>query len=200
MHIKYFLLQAGAEKSVSFETGADGSIAEDFWFSVRAYNQGYSFNFIEGEVWEKSPFTVKDYIHQRMRWFQGSFLLAFTKSLPLRQKVGIIYSFSLALSAPLLFLNGILIPMYPVQCPRSMELIFASMAALSVYMFIFGAVKSYLLYPYGTLKLLLCIILSPLFGICSGLMFNVAVIVGLFSKKHSFHVVDKLIKPQTSLV
>ena len=39
-------------------------------------DQGYTFDFIEGEMWEKSPFTFDDFIKQRKRWMQGIFLVA----------------------------------------------------------------------------------------------------------------------------
>ena len=38
-------------------------------FALVAWSRGYKFNFVEGEMWEKSPFTLGDYIKQRKRWF-----------------------------------------------------------------------------------------------------------------------------------
>ncbi|KAK2706994.1 hypothetical protein QYM36_014874 [Artemia franciscana] len=66
----YVVSQVGAEKLVSFNHGPDGSIAEDCFFSIVAASKGYSFDFIEGEMWEQSPFTVKDFLEQRKRWLQ----------------------------------------------------------------------------------------------------------------------------------
>jgi egghead protein (zeste-white 4 protein) len=63
-------MQAGAERKISFDNGPDGSVAEDCFFGMKAYAQGYSFNFIEGEMWEKSPFTMWDFLQQRKRWMQ----------------------------------------------------------------------------------------------------------------------------------
>ncbi|KAJ2950601.1 hypothetical protein O0L34_g8853 [Tuta absoluta] len=66
----YVVTQVGAEKKVSFDNGLDGSVAEDCYFAMKAYRDGYTFNFIEGEMWEKSPFSIWDFIQQRKRWIQ----------------------------------------------------------------------------------------------------------------------------------
>jgi len=67
-------MQAGAERKVTFDNGPDGSVAEDCFFGMKAFSQGYSFNFIEGEMWEKSPFTIWDFLQQRKRWMQVKLL------------------------------------------------------------------------------------------------------------------------------
>jgi Glycosyltransferases, probably involved in cell wall biogenesis len=72
------LLQVSAEKQVSFDNGLDGSVAEDCYFAMLAYKQGFSFNFVEGEMWEKSPFSLWDFVQQRKRWLQGEMSLWFS--------------------------------------------------------------------------------------------------------------------------
>ena len=52
----------GAEKTVSFDNGLNGSIAEDAYFAIKAMDMGFTFNFIEGEMREKSPFSFSDFI------------------------------------------------------------------------------------------------------------------------------------------
>lgn len=42
-------VQYGAERTISWDHGPEGSIAEDAYFGVLAMQAGYSFNFIEGE-------------------------------------------------------------------------------------------------------------------------------------------------------
>lgn len=44
-----FSFQVGAERSVSFDHGREGSIAEDCFFSMIAFRDGYTFDFIEGK-------------------------------------------------------------------------------------------------------------------------------------------------------
>ncbi|KAG7203838.1 hypothetical protein KM043_013849, partial [Ampulex compressa] len=66
----YVVTQMGAERQVSFDNGLDGSVAEDCFFAMKAFSQGYTFNFVDGEMWEKSPFTLCDFVQQRKRWLQ----------------------------------------------------------------------------------------------------------------------------------
>ncbi|CAK1545847.1 unnamed protein product [Leptosia nina] len=68
----YMVLKASTEKHVSFDNGLEGSIIEDGYFAIKASSKGYSFDFIEGEMWEMSPFTVLDFMKQRKRWLQGT--------------------------------------------------------------------------------------------------------------------------------
>ncbi len=75
----FVVCQAGIERAVSFDNGAEGSIAEDTYFAMSALTKGYSFDWIEGEMWEKSPFSVKDFLQQRKRWIQGIFLVVHDK-------------------------------------------------------------------------------------------------------------------------
>ena len=78
------MMQAGAEKKVSFDNGPDGSVAEDTYFALLAASQGYSFSFIHGEMWEKSPFNLLDFLQQRKRWLQGLLLVAHSSKIPKR--------------------------------------------------------------------------------------------------------------------
>jgi hypothetical protein len=44
----FVVTQVAAEKKVTFDHGIEGSIAEDCFFSMVAFREGFSFNFIEG--------------------------------------------------------------------------------------------------------------------------------------------------------
>ncbi|CAH4033346.1 unnamed protein product [Pieris brassicae] len=84
----YVVTKVSAEKAVSFDNGLDGSVAEDCFFAIKAYKEGYSFNFVEGEMWEKSPFTLWDFMQQRKRWIQGAvniymYIFGVMKSFPM---------------------------------------------------------------------------------------------------------------------
>ncbi len=62
--------QVGAERAVSFDNGPEGSKAEDCFFGMVAMDAGRTFDFIEGEMQEKSPFSFRDFLKQRKRWMQ----------------------------------------------------------------------------------------------------------------------------------
>lgn len=194
-YICIFFFQVGAEKSVSFDNGLDGSVAEDCYFAMRAYKEGYSFNFVEGEMWEKSPFTLWDFVQQRKRWLQGILLVVHSKSIPLRNKILLAISCYSWVTLPLSTSNVILAALCPIPCPAMIDFICAFIGAVNIYMYVFGVVKSFSLYRFGMLKFALCIC-----GALSTIPFNViienvAVIWGLFGKKHKFYVVNKNVKP-----
>ena len=69
------------ERIVTFDHGIEGSITEDSYFAVKAANQGYTFDWIEGEMQEKSPFSIADFFRQRKRWHQGFYFIATSKNL-----------------------------------------------------------------------------------------------------------------------
>ena len=82
----YVVTKVGAEKTVSFDNGLNGSIAEDAYFAIKAMDMGFTFNFIEGEMREKSPFSFSDFIKQRKRWMQGIYLVAFDSKLSINSR------------------------------------------------------------------------------------------------------------------
>ena len=69
---------------MSFDHGLDSSVAEDAYFGLLAASQGYSFNFIQGEMWEKSPLIIMDFLQQRKRWLQGLLLVANSSEIPFK--------------------------------------------------------------------------------------------------------------------
>ena len=83
---RQIIFQAGAEKKVSFDWGPEGSKAEDCFFGMVALDQGYTFNFIQGEMHEKSPFTFSDFMKQRKRWMQGIYLVCASNHIPVKSK------------------------------------------------------------------------------------------------------------------
>ncbi|XP_012250513.2 beta-1,4-mannosyltransferase egh isoform X2 [Athalia rosae] len=191
----YVVTQVGAERQVSFDNGLDGSVAEDCFFAMKAFTQGYTFNFVEGEMWEKSPFSLWDFVQQRKRWLQGILLVVHSKAIPIKNKILLGVSCYSWVTMPLSTSNVILASLCPITCPLIIDFLCAFIGAVNIYMYIFGVVKSFSLYRFGILRFLLCICgaLSTIpFNI---LIENVAVIWGLFGKKHKFYVVNKEYRP-----
>lgn len=190
----YVVTQVGAERQVSFDNGLDGSVAEDCFFAMKAYKEGYSFNFVEGEMWEKSPFSLGDFVQQRKRWLQGILLVVHSKDIPLRHKLLLAISCYSWVTMPFSTSNVVLAALCPIPCPPLMDFICAFIGAINIYMYVFGVVKSFSLYRFGMLRFLLCIcgaLCTIPFNI---LIENMAVIWGLFGHKHRFYVVNKEIK------
>lgn len=191
----YVLTQVEAERKVSFDNGLDGSVAEDCFFAMRAFKEGYTFNFVEGEMWEKSPFTLSDFVQQRKRWLQGILLVVHSKRIPLKNKILLAISCYAWVTMPLSTSNIILAAICPIPCPAVMDFLCAFNAAVNIYMYVFGVIKSFSLYRFSALRFILCIcgaVCTIPVNVC---IENVAVIWGLFGKKHKFYIVKKDLRP-----
>jgi egghead protein (zeste-white 4 protein) len=198
----YVVSRFKAERDVSYDHGLDGSVAEDCYFSMIAYQKGYTFDFIEGEMWEKSPFTIKDFIQQRKRWLQGIFLVVHSPLIPLQNKVFLAMSLYAWMAIPLSTSNILFAYFCPL--PTNEHTIFnflvAFVGAVNIYMYIFGVLKSFSLIRLGVKKFTLCIIGALLTIPFNIVIENVAVIWGLFGEKHKFYIVEKQITPSAHIV
>lgn len=180
-----------AERDVSFDNGADGSVAEDCFFAMKAFSKGYSFDWIEGEMYEKSPFTLLDFLQQRKRWLQGILLVVHSKIIPFKYKIFLAMSVYSWCTMPLSSSNIIFAMLFPLPCPFIVDLVCAFLGGISVYMYIFGVMKSFSLYRFGFLKSVICIV-GALCTIPFNLLIeNTAVVWGVMTNKHKFYVVQK---------
>lgn len=187
----YVVTQVHAEKEVSFDNGIDGSVAEDCFFAMRAFAKGYSFNFIEGEMYEKSPFTLLDFLQQRKRWLQGILLVVHSHTIPVRNKLLLGISVYSWVTMPLSTSNMIFAGLYPIPCPNVVDFLCAFIAGFNIYMYVFGVIKSFSLYRFGVVKFLACVLGALCTIPINVVIENVAVIWGLVGKKHKFYVVQK---------
>ncbi|XP_061164587.1 beta-1,4-mannosyltransferase egh-like [Saccostrea echinata] len=156
----YVVSNVGAERKVSYDFGIEGSIAEDCFFGLTAWKLGYSFDFIEGEMWEKSPFSLTDYIKQRKRWIQGITMTFISKNIPFKQKCGILFIILGWITMPLTVPNTVLVPLYPLPMPRVFSFLFGFMGGVMMFLFIIGALKSFNYQRIGLIKFVV-VCLSP---------------------------------------
>ncbi|KAL3864897.1 hypothetical protein ACJMK2_006544 [Sinanodonta woodiana] len=150
----YIIIKCSVEKKIGFDYGPKGSIAEDLYLALEAWKHGYKFNFVEGEMWEKSPFTIIDYIRQRKRWFVGRMFTILSPNIPLKYKLLLIPA---DLSWLLLLFN--LATMFvPITTPYCLIIMNAWTGGLIVFLFMFGSIQSFSLKRYGlSKKILICV-------------------------------------------
>lgn len=187
----YVVTQFAAERDVSFDNGLDGAVAEDCYFAMVAFSKGYSFNFIQGEMWEKSPFTLMDFLQQRKRWLQGIFLVCHSRHIPLLIKFPLCMSLYAWITMPLALTNLVFALAMPLPASYWTNFLSTFVAATSLYLYVFGVLKSFDVNKYGLVKY--CAILV---GALCTIPFNVAIEViavvwGIFGEKHKFYVVQK---------
>uniref|UniRef100_A0A915MXH9 Beta-1,4-mannosyltransferase bre-3 n=1 Tax=Meloidogyne javanica TaxID=6303 RepID=A0A915MXH9_MELJA len=188
----FVVTNAGAEKKVSFDHGPEGSIAEDCFFSMVAFRDGYSFDFIEGEMHEKSPFTFWDFLQQRRRWLQGIFLTVHSKYIPFRCKFLLASSLYAWVTLPLTTLQIFLNPLLPLPKAFVLDFLVAFVGAVNLYMYIFGVIKSFSHKYRNNSWRLLIYTLAALVAIPFNIWIeNMAVLMGICSNKFEFYVVNK---------
>ncbi|CAO1392059.1 unnamed protein product [Diamesa serratosioi] len=190
----YVVTQVHAEREVSFDNGLDGSVAEDCFFAMSAFSKGYSFNFIEGEMYEKSPFTLLDFLQQRKRWLQGILLVVHSKVIPMKHKILLAISVYSWVTMPLSTSNMLFAYLKPIPCPYWLDFVCAFIGGFNIYMYMFGVLKSFSVYRFGVVRFVCCV-LGALCTIPINIVIeNVAVIWGLMGKKHKFYVVQKEVR------
>ncbi|KAA0183852.1 hypothetical protein HAZT_HAZT011820 [Hyalella azteca] len=188
----YVVTQVEAERRVTFDHGPDGSVAEDNYFAMIAQRDGYSFDFIEGEMWEKSPFTIYDFLQQRKRWLQGLLLVVHSRHIPIRTKWLMSLSLYSWVTMPVAIASVSLTAVYPVAVPVVINYVAAFVGGVNIYMYIFGVIKSFRVDRLGWLRMLACIAGALVTMPFNMLVENFAVLRGLYGDKHKFYVVKKL--------
>lgn len=180
-----------AEREVSFDHGPDGSISEDCYFAMIAYMKGYSFDFIQGEMWEKSPFSVQDLIRQRKRWLQGLWLVVHSRKIPLANKFFLVMSLYAWVTLPIVGLSYIAAIIFPVPTPVWINCIGTFCFAVSIYMYIFGVIKSFDLKKTNRGMVFVYLIGAVVTIPLNIVMEDIATVWGLFGSKHNFYIVEK---------
>jgi egghead protein (zeste-white 4 protein) len=192
----YIVCKASCEQAITFDNGANGSIAEDMYFAMRAMSSGYKFDWIEGEMLERSPFTLYDFIQQRKRWIQGLLLIVHDGTLPIMRRLCLGISVYSSVST---VLNIFIAPLYPVDLPLIVHVLISFIGGVTIYLYLIGTVRSLHLnrlnYFHSMMKILCLFICIPIVVVCE----TVAVIWGIFGKKNIFYVVQKQTNTQNTL-
>ncbi|XP_054158406.1 beta-1,4-mannosyltransferase egh-like [Oppia nitens] len=184
----YIVANSGAERSVTFDNnGPNGSVCEDIFMAFNAYRRGYTFDFIEGEMYEKSTFTVWDFIRQRKRWIQGLLLLIYTSNIEHRYLI-LLEIVHLSMFAMYIQLIDLI---YPVPTVYWCQLINRLTVSVVVYQQLFGTVIQFDWRQIGIKKFILCLVGSVLVIPFNYVCFLIVILYALLTKKHEFFVVQK---------
>ncbi len=135
--------QASSELRVTFDNGPEGSKAEDCFFAMAAMDKGLTFDFIEGEMLEKSPFTFKDFFRQRKRWMQGIYMVVQSEAISWPTKGFLAISLMCWLSLPLVTLNLFLSQAYPMSLGPLADFGLGFLGAMGLFMYGFGYIKQH---------------------------------------------------------
>ncbi|XP_065207543.1 beta-1,4-mannosyltransferase egh-like [Planococcus citri] len=187
----FIVSRVEAEKRVSFDNGMKGSLAEDCYFAMKAYQLGCTFNFIDGDMWEKSPFTIRDYIEQRKRWIQGLMLVVISPEISWRYKFWLSMSLYAWITIPLTLSNIFLSFFFPIPMPIWLNCLCIFIGSVNLYMYFFGTIKSISVYRIGVCRYSLCLVSVIYVVLIATIMENIAVIKSVFGSKKAFYIVKK---------
>ncbi|CAI9725772.1 Hypothetical predicted protein [Octopus vulgaris] len=188
----FIVSNAGVERKITYDFGPDGSIAEDCFFAMSAWRDGHTFGFVEGDMHEKSTFSLVDYIKQRKRWVQGILLVLFSRMLPWRCKMGLSVMILSWLTLPFTVPNIILVLLFPLPMPTIVNALCGFIGGTVVFLFIFGAIKSFSLRNMGRCQYILLCLAPILVAPLAMIMESISVIWAIFGhQNHVFDVVNK---------
>lgn len=71
MHGSFIVVRNDAEQSMGFDVGPVGSLTEDAWWGTLAMDAGYRCRWVEGHLSEQCTHSIRDFMKQRRRWFNG---------------------------------------------------------------------------------------------------------------------------------
>uniref|UniRef100_A0A0K0F6R5 Beta-1,4-mannosyltransferase bre-3 n=2 Tax=Strongyloides TaxID=6247 RepID=A0A0K0F6R5_STRVS len=198
----YVVTKVGSEKKVTFDHGIEGSIAEDCFFSMVAMRDGYTFDYIEGEMNEKSPFNFWDLLQQRKRWLQGIYLTVHSSLIPWKTKLFLAMSLYAWITMPITSLNLLLCPMAPVPTFFLFDFLVTLIGSVNLYLYVYGAVKSFSHKYRGSYFKIFLYIASAITVLPLNIVIeNMASLMGTLASKDEFYVVKKdIIKLQESMV
>lgn len=140
----FIVIPKGVEKHVSFDNGPEGSIAEDAFFALKASNLGYTFDWIEGELYEEASFTFMDLVQQRKRWVQGLSLVHNSPSI--RRDLSSVF-FKLvhyaSLLMPIQFTGDLIFTLFPISFHRLDQILAHLNGLVLFYLLMIGLFHSF---------------------------------------------------------
>lgn len=207
MHGSFVVSANIVEKSVTFDHGVEGSIAEDAHFALLARSMGVRFAWIDALMFEQSPFSFRDFVRQRARWLVGGLLVVNNDTLPLSVRIVMRTLSTLWAAMPLTYSSvliaiilgsletqqGMTHSMYQILLPASL--------ALSVWSYLFGYCVTFYGQGMGYARFLsmlyIQMLLMPVFGVMElcGVVYALANYTTL---SRVFHVVQKHTESTTS--
>lgn len=187
----YVVANAGVERKIGFDFGMEGSIAEDCFFAMKAIHEGYTFGFIHGDMWEKSPFTIYDWIKQRSRWMQGIWRVYRSQQIPRSYKWGLRFIVAGWLTMPFTTLNGLLAGVLPIPTYRLFDAVCVFTFTVYLFLYMFGSLKSFSRARLGLFRYICVILLPLLISPVIVVVENISVCMCMFTDQGKFHIVDK---------
>lgn len=196
MHGSFVVVCNIVEQAVTFDHGAEGSIAEDAFFAMIARTKGVRYSWIDALMFEQSPFTFKDFVKQRSRWLIGGLLVVTCNRIPLWVRWVMGGLTFVWLSMPITYMIVVLAVLLGEG--QGWDLYFGlfipMLTTLSLWNYVFGFFVTFSGRKVGFIRFIVLlyvqVVLTPIFGVME--MMSVCYALWNFSTvSRKFHVVQK---------
>ena len=191
MHGSFVVSQNAVERLVTFDHGMEGSITEDAYFALVAQVKGIKFSWIDSFMYEQSPFSCHDFMHQRCRWFAGLWLIALSRRIPFLNRAVLLFFMATWAATPLIWLAMTLCMCVASSVPYWFRACIGLISGMSTWGYILGFFFTFKPKDgWGRLVVLfaLQLLLQPLFAV----MELTGVILGIVAPPtQGFHIVQK---------
>jgi egghead protein (zeste-white 4 protein) len=191
MHGSYVVIAQSVEAEVGFDWGLEGSITEDTFFALLCMSRGVGFQWMHSFMYEQSPFSVKDFIKQRQRWFNGLWLCALSPTIPEPDRRWLrifLWFWTLSWINNLTFYAHFA---YPTNTPLWMGILGGVSFGFNVGVYIVGFLISFKPSRLGWPKYILYFLLTALGIPVFSSIEAAAALYGLFSPSLDFYIVQK---------
>lgn len=191
MHGSFVVCQNAVERLVTFDHGMEGSITEDAYFALVAQVKGVKFSWVDSFMYEQSPFSLNDFMHQRCRWFAGLWLIVLSRRLPLLNRAVLLFFMTTWAATPFIWLAMTLCMCVASSVPYWFRGAIGAISGMSTWGYLLGFMFTFRAEdgPVRFLVLLgLQLILQPFFAA----MELSGVILGIVKPPtQGFHIVQK---------
>ena len=190
IHGSFIVVNNGVEQMVGLDHGPAASITEDAYFALYAQSMGVEFGFIHTYMYEKSPFTVRDFIKQRHRWFGGLWYCVLHNGLPWHDRI-VLATFMVMWSVSWLCIAMVYINLlYPTGTPVWLAVAGGVSFAYYVTLYLVGYFKTFDWHA-GRARFLSGLLVQILFIPIFSLMEGAGVLYGLLAPPKGFYIVQK---------
>jgi hypothetical protein len=191
MHGSFILVRSDIENRFGYDYGPETSITEDAHMALKIMDNGYKFGWLNGNVYEQSPYSWRDFIAQRKRWFVGLTFVERQKDITWYNRLILVFSRFMWAISWMAFVITVLNVFFPSETDMGIGMLGGFIFSVYVMIYLIGTYRNVnskqigrLAKVYLYLLTLLCIPLSTCLEACG-------VIAGMVAPKKQFQVVYK---------
>jgi len=191
MHGSFVVCPNAVEKHIGFDHGMPGSITEDAYFALVAWERGIKFAWVDTYMYEQSPFSIYDFIMQRRRWFGGLWLVCWDPSIGWQYRATLLFMIITWAFGSVPYIVTATSWIVSVKYDSSSKWYIALVSAIYAWSYSLGFVKTFNIYD-GIIRYFVLLLIQLVCLPCYSLMELLGVVYAVINPPFdSFHIVKK---------